>query len=84
MRQTAQPRVPVWRNRASKPLTITPVGVEVVGETPSLTGQFIGETHMVLECTQTHPPGNQHQKSTICLYVAEEVTESWPRAEQAA
>ena len=30
--------------------------VVAVGETPSLTGEFVGETHMVLECTQTHPP----------------------------
>ena len=31
------------------------VGVEAAaGETPSLTGEFAGETHRVLECTQTH------------------------------
>ena len=56
----------------------------MVGETPSLTGEFTGETNRVLECTQTHPLGNQHQKGPICLWVAEEVTESQPRAEQAA
>ena len=56
----------------------------VVGETPRLTREFIGETHRVLECTQTHPPGNHHQKSPICLWVVGEVTESQPRAEQAA
>ena len=62
----------------------TPVGVETAaGETPSLTGELIGETHRVLEHTQTHPPGNQHQKGTICLWVAGEVTENWQRAEQA-
>ena len=33
-----------------------------MGETPSLIGEFVGETHRVLECTQTHPPGNQHLK----------------------
>ena len=60
------------------------MGVAAVGETPSLTGDFTGETHKVLECTQTHPPGNQHQKGPICLWVAEEVTESWLRAEQLA
>ena len=54
------------------------------GETTSLTGEFIGETHRFLECTQTHPPGNQHQKGPICLWVAEEVTESRWRAEQGA
>ena len=63
----------------------TPVGVEAaVGETPSLTGEFVGETHRALEHTQTHPPENQHQKGPICLWVAGEVTERWPRAEQAA
>ena len=50
--------------------------VVAVGETPSLTGEFVGETHMVLECTQTHPPGNEHQKGPICLWVAGDVTES--------
>ena len=37
------------------------------GETPSLTGEFTEETHRVLECTQTHPLGNQHQKGPIIL-----------------
>ena len=54
------------------------------GETPSLTGEFVGETHSVLEHTQTHPPGNQHQKGPIWLWVAEEVTENRQREEQAA
>ena len=75
---------PVWGNKASKLLTEKPVGVEVVGETPSLTGEFIGEIHRVLECTQTHPPRNQHQKGPICLWVVQEVTESCLRAEQVA
>ena len=35
-------------------------------------------------CTQTHPPGNHQQKGPICLWVAEEVTESPPTAEQVA
>ena len=52
------------------------MGVEVVGETPSLIGEFIGETHRVLECTQSHPPGNQHQKGPIDLWVAVGVIES--------
>ena len=30
----------------------------------------------------THPPGKQHQKGPICLWVAGEVTESWQRVEQ--
>ena len=60
------------------------MGVEVAGETPSLTGEFIGETHRGLECTQNHPLGNQHQKGPICLWVAGEVTEGQLRAEQVA
>ena len=56
--------------------------VEAVGETPSFTGEFIGETHRVLECTQTHPHRNQHQKGPICLWVVGKVTESWLRAKQ--
>ena len=60
------------------------MGIAAVGETPSLREVFVGETHRVLECTQTHPPGSQHQKGPICLWVAEEVTENRQRAEQAA
>ena len=60
------------------------MGVAAVGETPSLTGEFVGETHRVLEHTQTHPPGNWHQNSPICFWVVEEVTESQPRTEQDA
>ena len=61
-----------------------PVGIEMVEKNPSLTGELIGETHWVLECTQTHPPSNQHQKGLICLWVAGEVTENRQKAEQAA
>ena len=56
------------------------MGIEVARETSILTGGFIGETHRVLECTQTHPLGNQHQKGPICLWV----TESQLRATQVA
>ena len=73
-----------WGNKTSKPLTEKPVGGEAAGETPSLTGELVGETHRVLEHTQTHLPGNQHQKGPICLWVVGEVTESRQRAEQAA
>ena len=69
-------RVPVQGNKASKPVTEKTVGVEVGGETPSLTGEFLGETHRVLEYTQAHPPGNQHQEGPVCLWVEGEVTES--------
>ena len=60
------------------------MGVVVVGETPSLTGEFVGQTHRVPEHTQNHPPGNQHQKGPICLWVAAEVVENLERAEHAA
>ena len=62
----------------------TPVGVEVAaGETPSLTGEFIGETHRRLECAQAiHPLGNQHQRGSVWLWVAEGVTETRQRVEQ--
>ena len=84
-----QPRVPAQETKASKLFWLKkPVGIAAVRKTPSLTGVFIGETHRVLERTQTHPPThpprNQHQKGPICLWVSEEVTESLPRAEQAA
>ena len=55
-----------------------------VGETSSLTGKSIAETHRVLEQTQTHPPGNQNQKGVIHYWLAEEVTKSRARAKQAA
>ena len=45
-----QPRAPVQGNKAAKLLTENTGGVEVAaGETPSLTGEFVGETHRVLE-----------------------------------
>ena len=50
-RQTTQPRVPARENKDSKPLTVKTVGVAAVGELPSLTGEFVGETHRVLEST---------------------------------
>ena len=81
-RQTTQPRVPARENKDSKPLTEKTVGVVEVGKTPNLTRELVGKTHRVLECTQTHPPGNQNQKGPISLWVAEEVTESQLRAEQ--
>ena len=44
----------------------TPVGGEAaVGEIPSLTGEFLGETHRILEHTQTHPLRKQLQKGPI-------------------
>ena len=60
------------------------MGDAVVGETPSLTGEFVGEAHRALEHKQVHPPRNQHLKGPICLWVEGEVTESQLRAEQVA
>ena len=60
-----------------------PVGVEAAaGETPSLTGELLAETHIGLEHTQTHPLWNQDQKGPIRLWVAEGVTENQQRVEQ--
>ena len=78
MRQTLQPRVPAQGNKASKTLAVK-IFV-VAGEIPRLREEVAGETHRVPKCTQAHPPGNQHQKGPICLWVAEEVTESGARA----
>ena len=62
-RQTTKPKVSVRKTKDSKPQDVKKsVGVVVVGETTSLTGQFVGETHRVLKCTQTHPPANQYLK----------------------
>ena len=62
----------------------TPVGVEAAArETPSLTGEVVGETHRGLEHAQAHPLGNQHQRGPIGLWVAEGVTKIQQRVEQA-
>ena len=50
MRQTAQPHVPVG-NKPQNLWLQKPVGVVAGGDTPSLTGEIIGETHRVLEHT---------------------------------
>ena len=60
------------------------MGVDVIGETSSLTGEFLGDTHRILEHTQDHPPGNQHQKGTIPLWEAGKVTVSRTRADDQA
>ena len=61
------------------------MGVEAAaGETPSLTGEFIGETHRGLECAQVNPLGKQHQRDPVSLWEAEGVTEIWWRVELAS
>ena len=47
------------------------MGVVVVGETPSLTGEFIGGAYRFLECTQTYPPRNQQLKGHNLLVGSE-------------
>ena len=60
-KQTTGPRVPAWGNKASDLSLKEPVGVgAAIGETPSLTGEVVGETHRGLEHAQAHPLGNQH------------------------
>ena len=77
-----RPFNPAKEKKAPEPLPIKTVGVVAAGETPSLTGEFVGETHRLLERTQAHPPRNQDQQGPLCLWVAGEVTESWLRAKQ--
>ena len=61
-----KPRAPAQGNKASNHLVKTPVGVEAAaGETPSLTGELVGETHRGLEHAQAHPLGNQHQRGPM-------------------
>ena len=47
------------------------MGVVAVGETPSFTGESIGKAHGILECTQAHPPRNQHLKGHNLLVGSE-------------
>ena len=68
-----RPHNPGFQHGEIKPQSLwlkTPVGVEAAaaGETPSLPGEFVRETHRVLEHTQARPPWNQHQKGPICLW----------------
>ena len=41
------------------------------GETPSLTGEVVGETHGGLGHAQALPLRNQHQRGPVRLWVAE-------------
>ena len=82
-----RPRNPGFQYREIKSQNLwlwKSVGVAVVEETPSLTGDFIGEIHRVLEHTQTHVPGIQHEKGLICLCEVGEVIETQLRAKQVA
>ena len=59
------------------------MGVGAAGETLSLTGEVLGETHKGLGRAQAHLLGNQHQRGPIWLWVAEGVIEIRWRVEQA-
>ena len=64
-----RPCNPGFQHREIKPQNLCmkkPVGVAVAGDISSFTVEFTGETHRVLEHTQTHPSGNQHQKDPVC------------------
>ena len=49
VRYTVQHRVPAQEKKPQNLWLKKPVGVAAVGETPSLRGKFVGETHRVLE-----------------------------------
>ena len=57
-----QPRVTVQGNKASKTLTVKTVGVTVVEETPSLTGEFLGGTLGIIEYAEATHPGTAPEK----------------------
>ena len=77
---------PGFQCRELKPQNLwmkKPVMVEVVGETPSLTGEFFGETHGPR--TYTNPPTQRSvPEGPNLLVVTERVTEIQSRAKQAA
>ena len=74
----------MWGYKASKPLTKKKsVGVQAAGETPSITGEFGGETHKGLECARAHPPTWESPPEGPSLWVAKGVTEIRQRGEQA-
>ena len=49
-----------------KPLIENTRGVgAATGETPSLTGEVVGQTHRGVGRAQAHPLGNQHQRGPV-------------------
>ena len=55
-----RPRNPGFQIKPQNLQLKKPVGIEAARETPSITGEFVRETHRVLECTHTRTPRNQH------------------------
>ena len=78
-----QPRVTAWGNKASKPLAVKTCG--------GCRGGRNSQPHKRV-CWRdpqgprmyTKPPIQESALGPFCLWVAEEVTESWQRAEQSA
>ena len=56
---TMQARDPAQLNKTSNHYLETPEGFAAAQNTLSLTGEFLGETHRVLERRQNHSPVNQ-------------------------
>ena len=82
-RQTVQPRVQGCENKASKHVAVKICGSDGGGRNSQPHRRVLWRDPQGLECTKAHPPRNQDQQGPLCLWVAGEVTESWPRAEQA-
>ena len=57
------------------------VGIVAAEETPSLTGEFVGETHRLRKCTQTHPLANPHLKGHKPLVGSEGSDRKWDKSE---
>ena len=54
-----------------------PMGIETLGETPSLICKSVEEVHGILEYTQAHPPGNQNLKWHNLLVGSKESDGKW-------
>ena len=81
-----KPHNPGFQDGEIKPQKLwlkKPVGLVVVGETPSLTGEPIGEINGVSECTQTHPLGNQHLKGQNLLVGSKGSEGKWTESKAA-
>ena len=72
-----RPRSPCGEIKPHKLWLENPVGVVVGQETPSLTGEFFGEARGILECTQAHPPVNQHLKWPNLIVGSEGSDRKW-------
>ena len=71
---------PEFQHRETKPQNLwlkKLVGVEAAGETPSLTGNFVGETHRVLEHTQAHPVISTRKAQFACGQQRKWLKASW-------